>query len=98
VARRHALRISSIQSIFLVFHYFFVRQGNAKNEANEESQSTYADRNCLLKDLHNARKLAEAYNWTEIDVTGRAVEETATVIVELFNERFHERVSPNSLR
>jgi [pyruvate, phosphate dikinase]-phosphate phosphotransferase / [pyruvate, phosphate dikinase] kinase len=51
-------------------------------------KSNYADRNYLLRDLANARQLSQQYNWTEIDVTGRAVEETATFIVELFNERF----------
>jgi regulator of PEP synthase PpsR (kinase-PPPase family) len=51
-------------------------------------KSNYADRNYLLRDLANARQLSQQYNWTEIDVTGRAVEETATFIVELFNDRF----------
>jgi [pyruvate, phosphate dikinase]-phosphate phosphotransferase / [pyruvate, phosphate dikinase] kinase len=51
-------------------------------------KSNYADRNYLLRDLANARQLSQKHNWTEIDVTGRAVEETATLIVELFNERF----------
>ncbi|KAG7363533.1 bifunctional kinase-pyrophosphorylase [Nitzschia inconspicua] len=51
-------------------------------------KSNYADRNYLLRDLANARQLSQQHNWTEIDVTGRAVEETATLIVELFNERF----------
>lgn len=30
--------------------------------------------------IDNARNLTQAHNWTEIDVTGRAAEETATVI------------------
>lgn len=55
---------------------------------NAIPKSNYADRNYLLRDLANARKLSEQHNWTEIDVTGRAVEETATFIVELFTERF----------
>jgi len=75
-----------------------VRAVEAMNEATEASQSTYADRNYLLKDLQSARRLAQQHNWTEIDVTGRAVEETATIIVEIFNERFQQNVSPNSLR
>ena len=51
-------------------------------------KSTYADRNYILKDLNAVRKLCAKYNWTEVDVTGRAVEETATSIVEMFNQRF----------
>jgi hypothetical protein len=56
--------------------------------ASKTQSSKYADRNYLLRDLAHARQLSEQHSWTEIDVTGRAVEETATLIVELFNERF----------
>ncbi|VEU34746.1 unnamed protein product [Pseudo-nitzschia multistriata] len=51
-------------------------------------KSNYADRNYILKDLGSVRKLCQKHNWTEVDVTGRAVEETATSIVEIFNQRF----------
>lgn len=51
-------------------------------------KSNYADRNYILKDLGSVRQLCEKHNWTEVDVTGRAVEETATSIVEMFNQRF----------
>ena len=51
-------------------------------------KSNYADRSYILKDLSSVRKLCEKRNWTEVDVTGRAVEETATSIVEIFNQRF----------
>jgi len=51
-------------------------------------KSNYADRNYILKDLSSVRKLCDKHQWTEVDVTGRAVEETATSIVELFNQRF----------
>jgi len=51
-------------------------------------KSNYADRNYILKDLGSVRQLCQKYNWTEVDVTGRAVEETATSIVEIFNQRF----------
>jgi regulator of PEP synthase PpsR (kinase-PPPase family) len=54
----------------------------------EIPKSMYADRSYLMRDLANARSLCEQHGWTEIDVTGRAVEETATYIVELFNQRF----------
>jgi len=51
-------------------------------------KSNYADRSYILKDLSSVRKLCAKHNWTEVDVTGRAVEETATSIVEMFNQRF----------
>ena len=61
----------------------YQRLVQATNDAHN-----YADRNYLLRDLMNARRLAETHQWTEIDVTGRAVEETASYIVQLLTERF----------
>lgn len=52
-----------------------------------ESFNSYADRAYVLKDLKHARALATQHGWTEIDVTGRAVEETASLIVQYLNER-----------
>eukprot|EP00533_Pseudo-nitzschia_delicatissima_P006722 CAMPEP_0116092582 /NCGR_PEP_ID=MMETSP0327-20121206/8123_1 /TAXON_ID=44447 /ORGANISM="Pseudo-nitzschia delicatissima, Strain B596" /LENGTH=394 /DNA_ID=CAMNT_0003584025 /DNA_START=231 /DNA_END=1415 /DNA_ORIENTATION=- len=61
---------------------------HSSNGALSPPKSNYADRNYILKDLGSVRKLCQKHNWTEIDVTGRAVEETATSIVEIFNQRF----------
>mmetsp|Transcript_2750 Transcript_2750/g.6213 ORF Transcript_2750/g.6213 Transcript_2750/m.6213 type:complete len:459 (-) Transcript_2750:765-2141(-) len=49
--------------------------------------SNYNDRAYILKDLKSARDLVERHGWTQIDVTGRAVEETASYIAEQLNER-----------
>ena len=65
-----------------------VAMATTDNDDYHHRPSNYADRNYLLKDLVQARRLAQAQNWTEIDVTGRAVEETATLVVELLTERF----------
>jgi len=68
-----------------------VKDMEAKYEQLAHQQkSNYADRAYLLNDLKHARALATAQGWTEIDVTGRAVEETASYIVELLNDRFHQ--------
>ena len=50
--------------------------------------SNYADWEYLKKDLAKARRMADKYGFTEIDVTGRAVEETASQISAMLNERF----------
>ena len=67
-----------------------VKEMEAKLEQKSISipKSNYADRNYILKDLGSVRQLCQKHNWTEVDVTGRAVEETATSIVEMFNQRF----------
>jgi len=59
-------------------------------DEDADRKSNYADRAYVMNDLKNARDLATEYGWTEIDVTGRAVEETASYIGELMNERFGE--------
>jgi len=54
-------------------------------------QNQYANRNYILQDLQHARQLAQEQGWTVVDVTGRAVEETASWIGEMMNERFNRQ-------
>lgn len=54
----------------------------------QAASSTYADREYLYRDLENAREIAVKHGYTIIDVTGRAVEETASLISSVLNERF----------
>jgi len=63
---------------------------------NGGSKSNYADRPYILKDLKNAFDLKERYGWTQIDVTGRAVEDTASQISELISERFDSEFETRS--
>jgi len=58
-------------------------------------KSNYADRAYILKDLKNAFDLKEKYGWTQIDVTGRAVEDIASQIGETINERFENALEKN---
>ncbi|GMH52877.1 hypothetical protein TrRE_jg2501 [Triparma retinervis] len=57
-----------------------------------KESSNYADRAYVLRDLKSARDMAKENGWTEIDVTGRAVEETASYISELLSQRKDEVV------
>lgn len=59
---------------------------NAK--MTEVPVSNYNTRNYILKDLKSARELSQRQGYTQIDVTGRAVEETASHISEIMNERY----------
>jgi regulator of PEP synthase PpsR (kinase-PPPase family) len=52
------------------------------------AKSNYADRKYLVQDLMNAKRLTDENHWTEVDVSGRAVEETASLIISLLNQRF----------
>ena len=63
------------------------RELSATTSRNSK-KSNYADRRYLLRDIQNAQSLALEHGFTEIDVTGRAVEETASWISSVLNERF----------
>ena len=67
-----------------------IRETRLERELSESSDhsSNYADWEYLRKDLAKARRMAEKYGFTEIDVTGRAVEETASQISSILNDRF----------
>jgi len=66
-----------------------IRKNRLKKELEDKKDlSNYADRKYLMKDLMNARRLADDNGWTEVDVTGRAVEETSSYIISVLNERF----------
>mmetsp|Transcript_46775 Transcript_46775/g.56211 ORF Transcript_46775/g.56211 Transcript_46775/m.56211 type:complete len:449 (-) Transcript_46775:162-1508(-) len=55
---------------------------------NDANTSNYADRAYIMNDLRNARDLCSEHGWTPIDVTSRAVEETASYIGEVLSKRF----------
>ena len=71
-----------------------IRKTRIERELNNFSgpKSTYADRRYLLADLKNARQISVQYDFTEIDVTGRAVEETASLVRSLLNDRFGDLI------
>jgi len=51
-------------------------------------RNTYANREYVQKDVQKAKDFCVAYGFTEIDVTGKAMEETASLIVSKLKERF----------
>ena len=56
---------------------------------NSHSQeSTYADFSYIRKDLAKARNFVKEYGYTEIDVSERALEECASIILSKMKERF----------
>jgi [pyruvate, phosphate dikinase]-phosphate phosphotransferase / [pyruvate, phosphate dikinase] kinase len=70
-----------------------IRKARIERELKNSAQrSTYADRQYLLADLKNARQIALEHDFTEIDVTGRAVEETASLVRSLLNDRFGDLI------
>lgn len=66
-----------------------IRKTRIERELRYSSnKSTYADRKYIINDLTHAKQISAQYGFTEIDVTGRAVEETASLIRSYLYDRF----------
>ena len=84
------------QRVFLLTLSLTDLQRIRKNRLSREmrkatnAESNYADLNYLERDLEHSRQIAREYGYKEIDVTGRAVEETASYISSVLNRRFPE--------
>ncbi|KAG6557503.1 hypothetical protein Mapa_000777 [Marchantia paleacea] len=61
----------------------------------EESRSSYSDMEHIRKELEFSRKLfAQNPRWPVVEVTGKAIEETAAVILRLYHERRNKFMMP----
>jgi regulator of PEP synthase PpsR (kinase-PPPase family) len=65
--------------------------GGSSNSIGSASSCSYADSSYVQRDLDNARSLARTHGYTEIDVTGRAMEETSSLILSKLQERFPDQ-------
>jgi len=68
------------------------RKSRLRREINKKTQkahrNTYADISYVRKDIEHAQRLAYEHGFTEINVSGRAIEETASLIASKLRERF----------
>jgi hypothetical protein len=71
-------------------HLCEIRQARLR-QLGMPSETSYGLRDHVKEELSWAQKLFEAHRWPVIDVTGRAIEETAVIILETLKER-DERV------
>ena len=71
-------------------HLCEIRQARLR-QLGMPSETSYGLRDHVKEELSWAAKLFEAHRWPVIDVTGRAIEETAVIILETLKER-DERV------
>mmetsp|Transcript_5760 Transcript_5760/g.11234 ORF Transcript_5760/g.11234 Transcript_5760/m.11234 type:complete len:412 (-) Transcript_5760:106-1341(-) len=55
------------------------------------SRSTYADPDYVQRDLDNATELARKHGYTIVDITDRAMEEAASLIMSKLKERFPDQ-------
>ncbi len=55
------------------------------------SGSDYTDPDQVMLELDRAKKLFRAHGWKQVDVSGRAVEENASKIIDAYEETFGDR-------
>ena len=60
----------------------------ALKKSTPKQESTYANFSYIRKDLAKARNYARQHGFTEIDVSDRALEECASIIISKMKERF----------
>src|SRR6187455_1208766 len=69
-----------------------VRQ-NRLLSMGDRDNDTYIDRQSVTDEVAFARKLSARFNWAQLDVTRRSIEETAAAILKLFTDRLRQRTS-----
>jgi regulator of PEP synthase PpsR (kinase-PPPase family) len=64
-------------------HLALIRQERLKNMRAQASSTSYADLRHIQEELRYSLRLCQRYRWPVVNVTGKAVEETASEIVNL---------------
>jgi regulator of PEP synthase PpsR (kinase-PPPase family) len=64
-----------------------------KKHQGGQGRSIYATLEYVQQDVQKAKDLCLTYGYTEIDVTGRAMEETASLILSKLRERFPDEAT-----
>jgi hypothetical protein len=70
-----------------------VRQNRLLSIGAASSNDDYIDRQAVADEVAFARKLSAKFNWAQLDVTRRSIEETAAAILKLFTDRQRHRPS-----
>uniref|UniRef100_A0A7C8YY06 Protein-serine/threonine phosphatase n=1 Tax=Opuntia streptacantha TaxID=393608 RepID=A0A7C8YY06_OPUST len=73
-----------------------IRRTRAKSMGlAEDASSNYSDMDYVKEDLEHARKIfAQNPSWPIIEVTSKAIEETAAVVLRLYHDRKHKYSMP----
>ena len=69
-----------------------VRQ-NRLLSMGDRDNDTYIDRQAVTDEVAFARRLSAKFNWAQLDVTRRSIEETAAAIMKLLSDRQRQRLS-----
>ena len=53
----------------------------------------YIDRQAVTDEVAYARRLSAKFNWAQLDVTRRSIEETAAAVLKLYTDRQRQRLA-----
>jgi regulator of PEP synthase PpsR (kinase-PPPase family) len=57
------------------------------------SSEEYIDRQSVTDEVAYARRLSAKFNWPQLDVTRRSIEETAAAVIKLYSDRQRQRLA-----
>ena len=70
-----------------------VRQNRLLSIGAGSGNDDYIDRQAVADEVAFARRLCAKFNWAQLDVTRRSIEETAAAILKLFTDRQRQRLA-----
>jgi regulator of PEP synthase PpsR (kinase-PPPase family) len=68
-----------------------VRQNRLLSMGAGPSSEEYVDRQAVADEVAYARRLSARFNWPQLDVTRRSIEETAAAVLKLYSDRQRHR-------
>jgi hypothetical protein len=69
-----------------------VRQNRLLSMGAGPSSEDYIDRQTVTDEVAFARRLSAKFNWAQLDVTRRSIEETAAAVLKLYTDRQRQRL------
>jgi regulator of PEP synthase PpsR (kinase-PPPase family) len=70
-----------------------VRQNRLLSMGADRGNEDYIDRQAVADEVAFARRLSARFNWAQLDVTRRSIEETAAAVLKLFTDRQRQRLA-----
>jgi regulator of PEP synthase PpsR (kinase-PPPase family) len=70
-----------------------VRQNRLLSMGAGSGNDDYIDRQAVADEVAFARRLSAKFNWAQLDVTRRSIEETAAAVLKLFADRQRQRLT-----
>src|SRR5258708_34439682 len=70
-----------------------VRQNRLLSMGAGSGNDDYIDRQAVADEVAFARRLSARFNWAQLDVTRRSIEETAAAVLKLFADRQRQRLA-----